>query len=412
MHPAFLRRGPVLAAILALLSACATGEAERQAQAEAARQAAEAAALAARTPPPVALNASVAEAASIYVAFTRDMAALEGGFQSPEAVQAALRRGASYDPNQVARGLVAYAAILALQSPEFVEGVRRYAVDRQVREQLAANLKADPRWVLNLPGADAGAAMIMGTLREEFNTLGDAADSVENDAYNIQQSWDPRRSWAVAHVRDRQARLDEAKARSRQRMPNSAADAARLAAAATGGRSLNTNSGARLRPPYPPAVERALALAALAALGEAGENARAATDAMSENPEGEACLSLSKLMLFQCLAASRPSYEDMFCLGRHVIRDLETCSRGSALPAALVSVSDVATTDRDQPRTPAIAPAPLEQERPPAPPRPTIVPTPLQGRPAPTPVPTPVQPAPTPRPSQTPTERLNTQPGG
>ena len=35
---------------------------------------------------------------------------------------------------------------------------------------------------------------------------------------------------------------------------------------------------------------------------------------------------MSKLMLFQCLAASRPSYEDMFCTGRHIVRDLAACT--------------------------------------------------------------------------------------
>ena len=37
-------------------------------------------------------------------------------------------------------------------------------------------------------------------------------------------------------------------------------------------------------------------------------------------------------MLFQCLAASRPSYEDMFCIGRHVARDLATCTAQSITP--------------------------------------------------------------------------------
>jgi hypothetical protein len=38
-------------------------------------------------------------------------------------------------------------------------------------------------------------------------------------------------------------------------------------------------------------------------------------------------------MLFQCLAASRPSYEDMFCVGRHVARDLATCTAQNITPA-------------------------------------------------------------------------------
>ncbi|MGZ9114750.1 MAG: hypothetical protein ACXW3K_09015, partial [Brevundimonas sp.] len=62
------------------------------------------------------------------------------------------------------------------------------------------------------------------------------------------------------------------------------------------------------------------------------------------------------LNLYQCLAASRPSYEDMFCLGRHIVRDLATCTRSSALPAAIVTVSDPVA----EPAAPAIVTAPFD----------------------------------------------------
>ncbi len=333
MNSAILRRGPrrglCVAALALLLASCASNTAEKEAQAEAARRAAE---IAARTPPPIALNDSVAEAASIYLSFSRDMATIEGGFANAEAIQAALRRGSAYDPDQLSRGLVAYASILALQSPEFVAGVRQYAVDRTVREQLVANIVADPRWASSLPGADAGAGLIMAALREDINALGRAADSVENDAYAIQNTWDPRRSWGVAQVNDRDGRLQAAKTLSTQTMLPSGPDASRLRAAAHSGQGLNVASDRRRAPPYPPVVERALALAALAALGAAGDNAQANTDALQNEPVSQNCLRESKLMLFQCLAASRPSYEDMFCVGRHIARDLSTCTAQNITP--------------------------------------------------------------------------------
>ena len=69
-----------------------------------------------------------------------------------------------------------------------------------------------------------------------------------------------------------------------------------------------------------------LAIAALAALGAAGDDARTNTDALTSESNNEFCTNMSKLMLFQCLAASRPSYEDMFCTGRHIVRDLAICT--------------------------------------------------------------------------------------
>lgn len=387
MNSAHRSRGLAVAAlaVAALLASCASqsqSAAERAAEAEAARVAAE---IAARTPPPITLNQDVVEAASVYVSFTREMAAQHGGFADAEAVQAALRRGSAYEPAQLSRGLIAYASIVALQSPEFVSGVRRYAVDRATREQLAANIASDPRWASRLPGADAAAGLIMAALGQDIEALSGAATAIENDAYAIQA--DARRSWAVAPVVNRDGRLTDAKTRSLQAMSPSAPDAARLNAAAHAGTGLPLPAGRPRQPDYPPVVERALALAALAALGEAGETARPVTSALQSDPVSQACLAESKLMLFQCLAASRPSYEDVFCVGRHVVRDIATCVRGASLPAPTVRVSGVQVVEE-----PRISPAPNGL-----------------AAPAPTPV-TPVAPAPTAAPTPSPTQRLNSGP--
>lgn len=365
MSSAF-RRGLALAAVAAasVLAACETGPTE--AELEAQRLAAEAAA---RRPPPISLNQGVADAASVYLTFTRDIATIRGGFEDPQAIQDALRRGASYDPAQISRGLIAYASILALQSPEFVAGVRQFGGDPATRQEVVADIVADPRYASTLPGADAAAGLIIATLGAEIDALGEAAASVEQDAYTIQARSDPRRAWAIAHVADREARLQAAKTLSSQTMLPSAEESARLLAAAHSGAGMTVYSQPR-KPPYPPAVTNALAIAALAALGAAGENARANTEALQSEPTSQFCLNMSKLNLYQCLAASRPSYEDMFCVGRHVVRDLATCARGAAMPAPIVTVSDPTTTG---PTLPAIRTQPLD----PDPAAPPIVTRPL-----------------------------------
>lgn len=401
MRPVSLRCGLSVAvlAAAALLGSCASNNAVAEAEAEAARVAAE---IAARTPPRIRLNQSVADAAAVYMAFSRDMAALEGGFTHPDEIQAALRRGAAYDPEQISRGLVAYASILALQSPEFVAGVRGLADDQASRERLVGRIVADPAYASTLPGAQAAAGLVMATLSGNIEALSRAANSIENDAYAIQASWDPRRPWGVAEVRDREGRLEFAKARSAQTITPSAEEAARLFEAAHSGGGALPVSGAPRKPPYPPAVTNALALAALAALGYAGENARANTDALQFDRVSQGCLSMSKLNLFQCLAASRPNYEDMFCLGRHIVRDLATCSRGAAMPAPIVTVSDVIPAD-----PPPRSAEPIIIRT--VPPTPVVTPPPPPAR-------TPAEQAPPPRPEATPrppasiTERLNTQP--
>ncbi|MFA4893934.1 hypothetical protein [Brevundimonas sp.] len=357
MRSATPSRSLSLAALCAaaLLGGCASGKAE--AEAEAARLA-EAAALAARTPPAISLSESVAQDASVYLAFAREIATLRGGFENPEAIQSALRKGSAYDPGQISRGLVAYASIVALQSPAFVSGVNQYGINPTGRQKMIADIVRDPRVASYMPGAPEAAGLIMAALNADITALSAAANSVEDDAYAIQA--DGRRSWAIAHITDRETRLAGAKSLSGQTMPPSATDSARLLAAANSGAGLGVTGGRRREGPYPPVVTNALALAALAALGAAGEDARANTVALQSEPTSRNCLHESKLMLFQCLAASRPSYEDMFCVGRHIVRDLATCTRSSALPAATITVSDPVVAD---PSPPAIVIAPVGPPR-------------------------------------------------
>lgn len=295
-------------------------------------------------PPPVSLNEGVAQAASVYVAFLRDAQTIQpGGFTDAESIQAAIRKGAAYEPAQLSRGLIAYGSIIALQSPEFVAGVRQFAVDPAQRQQVVAQIVADPAYAATLPGAAAAAGLIAATVGRDASAMVVIADGIENDAYTIQERNDPRRRWATTHLTEREARLEAAKSASIAQMLPSADESARLFTAANAGKGLAVEAGVS-SPPYTPAVVRSLAIAALAALGAAGDEARADTDALTVESNNEFCLNMSKLMLYQCLAASRPSYEDMFCLGRHVVRDLGSCTTQALRPPPIISVGDPVTT--------------------------------------------------------------------
>ena len=295
-------------------------------------------------PPPVSLNEGVAQAASVYVAFLRDAQTIQpGGFTDAESIQAAIRKGAAYEPAQLSRGLIAYGSIIALQSPEFVAGVRQFAVDPAQRQQVVAQIVADPAYAATLPGAAAAAGLIAATVGRDATAMVAIADGIENDAYTIQERNDPRRRWATTHLTEREARLEAAKSVSIAQMLPSADDSARLFTAANAGTGLTVEAGSS-SPPYTPAVVRSLAIAVLAALGAGGDEARANTEALTVESNNEFCLNMSKLMLYQCLAASRPSYEDMFCLGRHVVRDLGSCTTQALRPPPIISVGDPVTT--------------------------------------------------------------------
>jgi hypothetical protein len=327
MRLALPRRGLAIAAVAAaaVLAACSTPEPEPAPPPPPPPP-----------PPPVTLNEGVAQAASIYVTFIRDVGTIQaGGFTDAESIQAAMRKGAAYDPATLSRGMIAYASILALQSPEFVAGVRTYANDPAQRADVIANIIRDPAYAANLPGADVAAGLIISTLGQDIAALTAIADGVEADAYTIQERRDPRRRWAVTPIASREVRLESVKTISAAQMLPSAEESARLFAAANAGSGLNLAT-AHNAPPYTPAVVNALAMAALAAMGAAGDDARANTEALSIETNAQFCFDMSKLNLFQCLAAARPSYEDMFCLGRHVVRDLATCTTQATVPVPVI----------------------------------------------------------------------------
>ncbi|WP_339932422.1 hypothetical protein [uncultured Brevundimonas sp.] len=326
MFQTSVRSGLSIAAVAAtvLLASCATPEPEPVAPPPP------------PPPPAVTLNEGVAEAASIYVTFIREVGSIQAGFPDAESIQAAIRRGAAYEPAQLSRGMIAYGSILALQSPEFVAGVRTFGVDPTQRRMMVERIIADPAYAATLPGADAAAGLIVQVIGKDSAALMTIANAVEEDAYTIQGRGDPRRRWASTHISNREDRLEGAKSLSAVQMLPSAEESARLFAAANSGAGLSLTA-ADAGPPYTPAVVNSLAIAALAALGAGGDDARANTEALVVESNSEFCLNMSKLMLFQCLAASRPSYEDIFCVGRHIMRDLATCTASNITPVPRVT---------------------------------------------------------------------------
>ena len=268
-----------------ILASCESGPSK--AELEAQRLAAE---LAARQPPPISLNQGVAEAASIYVAFLREARTIQpGGFPDAESIQAAIRKGASYDAEQLSRGLIAYGAIIAMQSPEFVAGVRQYAIDPAQRQQIVAQIVADPAYAATLPGADAAAGLIASTIGKDSVAMRAIAEGIEQDAYTIQGRSDPRRRWATTPIANREVTVGGRQTPVRGQY----AALGRGVGSAVRRRQQRDRTGAepsRKGPPYTPAVVRSLAIAALGALGAGGDEARVNTEALTHEPNSEFCL--------------------------------------------------------------------------------------------------------------------------
>lgn len=270
-------------------------------------------------PPAVSLSGVVLRHAAAYAAYMEKAGAMSADFKSGADVAESLRFGDSYDPQLLLRGAIAYGAIAALQDPTFVAGVRTYAGDPASRQQMAEALLRDPSYVIGIKGSDSAAGLVMGALMAQGKKLVDNGGVVKQSAYAIQHQ-----AWSKEVVANREQRLNDAKAVSASSLISSTEDVDRLQRAATGAAPLAI-AGTPTPPPYTPVVVRGMAVAALAVLGQAGDEKIELMEPLFAESSSAACLNMAKLNLYQCLAVAKPWYEDMFCLGLHAMADTGQC---------------------------------------------------------------------------------------
>jgi hypothetical protein len=239
---------------------------------------------------PVTLPRGVVEAASAYEAYQRKAVAIRASFKDGEAINRAMIVGETYQPEQMEEGLVAYAAMIALDDAAFVSGVRAMARGPEGAAQEADGLLADPASVTAISGSAEAAALAGAVLREEGGQLLAAGQAVKQSAYDIQ-----RESWSRQMAPDAAGRLARAKLLSTSAVIPAPEEVSSLLQAAAGFQGRHA-SGERV---FTPTLERGLTLAAMA-----------------------------KLNLYQCLAVAGPHYEDVFCLGQHAMMDTGQCIAG------------------------------------------------------------------------------------
>lgn len=288
-HTQTIRRATALACALAALCACATTPPSRHASN---------ALPAAR---PAAADRQLETQAQAFEAFMRRARAIDPRFSGPAEVSAGLAAGAAYDPRTLEAGMIAYAALAALEEPRFVAGVRQASRGRDLVRQLPAR----PDLVRDLPGASAAAARAAAALSRQGEALGAGGRLVKTASYGIQ-----RQAWARGMVPDPRGRLQRVKSQAAYRPQPDDRDQLYRALSQGGGRG-----GAAS-----PVVQRGVALAALSVLGQADRG----RSLMSE-PQSGLCLKLAKLDFHQCLAAAGPYYEDIYCLGQHAMIDPGQC---------------------------------------------------------------------------------------
>jgi hypothetical protein len=230
-----------------------------------------------------------------------------------------LKTGAAYEPGQFLRGAIAYGAVVALQDPAFVAGVRKFAADPDQRRTVAYEIMKDPAYAVGFAGSSSAAGLVMTALGDDGRKLLTLGYSVHQAAYDVQHQ-----AWSKVEVASREDRMALAKSLSSQASLGEIAETSRLQMAVSGSGQLGVTAES-VSPPYTPLVIRSLAVAALAALGYADDASLAQVIPILSDPGAATCLSMAKLNLYQCLAVAKPHYEDVFCLGQHALEDTGHC---------------------------------------------------------------------------------------
>jgi len=275
-------------------------------------------------PPPITLAPRVFEEASAWRAYMARANAISPQFADGAQIASSLRLAAAYEPKQFLRGAVSYAAVMALQDPTYVAGIREHAANPLSRLALRDQIVANPYAVIGMPGAESAGARIATALGGEGTRLLLTGRAVKQAAYDVQHQ-----AWSKKDVVNRDGRLGEAKSLSTLPMLGEMADVDLLRQASLTGAPMSLAAPqaapVEIATPFSPLVVKGLAVAALAALGEAGEANLVAIDSVMTEPKADYCLTIAKLNLYQCLAVSKPHYEDVFCLGQHILIDTGQC---------------------------------------------------------------------------------------
>ncbi|HEY5071134.1 MAG TPA: hypothetical protein VII63_03800 [Caulobacteraceae bacterium] len=280
-------------------------------------------------PGPVVLPDRLLADAAAYEAYLLRASSISPGFQNGASVAQALSVGVAYEPKSLIRGAVTYGAVAALQAPAFVADLRAAGATPEARRQMVNDLIGNAAYVFVFKGSDTAAGLAEQALGAPALHLYAAGKAVKQSAYDVQHQ-----AWSRDEIVDRTGRLAAAKALSARPSDPAMEQVAVLRQAASGAAPMAISSGPA-PPPYTPLVARALQLAAVAAIGEAGDDAYDRLTYLTDENNTEACLSMAKLNLFQCLAVSKPHYEDIFCVGQHIMQDTGAClakNAGVAMP--------------------------------------------------------------------------------
>ncbi len=299
----------------------------------------------------------ITQTAASYGTFQSDVGDIQRrGLNSTADVTNALDKLAGQNAAQLSRGWLAYAALIASQSPELRTSVRE-VVSAYGAQTIISGLQADRQYVRrDLNGGEAAVSLAFSALGADSRRLNRTASYFREQAFALQgASWaktkmrrnamDSRVNGFMSSARSQRAPRGEIVSALQQSSSNSAFMQAGLPgapslwdgsiSASTGIRFPTTNTAVRTahrtshrRGPSQNA-DMVATLAAFRIIGAGPELSGQIRATMGEGPMTP-CIRSAQLNINQCIASNAFPFETVDCIGKHAISEVSECFSSNA----------------------------------------------------------------------------------
>lgn len=280
--------------------------------------------------------------AALYADYLNEVDAVATpSIRSQSEIDATLSRLARHPGERLAKGWIAYGALVASEEPALIEDARKlasyYGVDVMVR-----GLRASPAYARSMRGGSQAVERAVRTSDDSAARIATVAQAYKALSYEVQrQPWSQVRL-APAQTRPRIATLRSAALAPRAPNPDTLAAIAPASGASVllagdpnrtqrfwtatrwGAAQAQIRPGAGVTSSAGSPADRMTALAALIAL-EAPDTPPDAAQTLLNSRSANNCFEGVRLNTNQCIAAAGRPYEQVFCIAEHPLGEVAKC---------------------------------------------------------------------------------------
>lgn len=248
----------------------------------------------------------VSQLAQDYVQFQNALErAGAAKLDTPRDVRHVLEQLRYAEPNRIARGWIAYRALIAAEDPEFRRGVQA-RVAAEGRDKVLRKLTGQGVYARRIDGATSASGKVIDAIAADNQKMAQLSERFLSTARHFQMNrWGSLEPLPAQDTGTDVAALE---------------DAGGLLAAVKREFALISTAEAS----YTPLMEQILAVAARHVIDDA-DGKPALTETFSADTDSARCLRWARLNLNQCIAAAHFPSEEAWCTGKHAVEDVRMC---------------------------------------------------------------------------------------